>query len=196
MIKTILSTIAIIVGLILAINAALIWGIAHNQPELDQKADAVIVLGAAINSPSLKNRTLEGLEIYEQGKAEIMILSGGKIADPDISEAEYMEKVIKKNAAGEVNYVLEEDSHSTYESIVNAKRKLAEINPDADSIIIVSDSYHLARAVLLAKRLGFETVYWNSPSSGYYERGVLRYYYFREFAAMLNYIPKFIFGYK
>ncbi len=151
-------------------------------------------MGAAINSPSLKNRTLEALEIYEQEKAEVMILSGGKIADPDISEAEYMEKIINQNATAEVNYILEEDSHSTYDSLINAKKKLLEINPDADSIIIVSDSYHLARAVLLAKRLGFETVYWNSPSSGYYQRDVLRYYYFREFFAMLNYIPKFIFG--
>jgi uncharacterized SAM-binding protein YcdF (DUF218 family) len=174
---------------LLAADALLIWEVAHNQPHLEH-ADAIIVLGAAINTPALRNRTLEGLEIYEQGKADVMVLSGGKIAEEDISEADYMKKVIEKNAEGKVNYIIEDQSHNTYDNIKNSQAKLG----DKESIIIVSDSFHLARAVLMAKRAGFETVYWNSPSSGYYSRKELRYYYFREFIAMINYLPKFIFG--
>lgn len=189
MIKKILTYAAITLGLLLLADALLIWEVAHNQPEIDH-ADAIIVLGAAINTPALRNRTLEGLEIYEQGKADVMILSGGKIADEDISEAAYMKKVIDKNAKEKVNYILEEESHNTYDNIKNSKAKLG----DKDSIVIVSDSFHLARAVLMAKRAGFETVYWNSPSSGYYSRKELRYYYLREFVAIINYLPKFILG--
>lgn len=189
MIKKVLIYVAGFLIFLLAADAVLIWEVAHNQPEISH-ADAIIVLGAAINTPALRNRTLEGLEIYEQGKADVMILSGGKIAEEDISEAEYMKKVIDKNAQGKVNYILEEDSHNTYDNIKNSHKKLG----DKDSIIIVSDSFHLARAVLMAKRAGFETVYWNSPSSGYYSRKELRYYYLREFVAMINYLPKFIFG--
>lgn len=185
--------VALFLTLVLIADAVLVWGLAHHQPNIDH-ADAIIVLGAAINTPALRNRTLEGLEIYEQGKADVIILSGGKIADADISEAEYMQKIINKNKQGNVNSILEDQSHNTYDNIWLAKQKLKEVNPDADSIIIVSDSFHLARAVLLAKRAGFETVYWNSPSSGYYRRDELRYYYFREFIAMINYLPKFIFG--
>ena len=174
---------------LLAADAVLIWEVAHNQPEIDH-ADAIIILGAAINTPALRNRTLEGLEIYEQGKADVMVLSGGKIADEDISEAEYMKKVIDKNAKGKVNYILEEESHNTYDNIKNSQKMLG----DKESVVIVSDSFHLARAVLMAKRAGFETVYWNSPSSGYYSREELRFYYIREFVAIINYLPKFIFG--
>ncbi len=189
MIKRILIYLAVILVTLVALDAALIWGVAHSRPEI-KHADAVIILGAAINTPALTNRTKEALELYEQGKADVMVLSGGKIADADISEAEFMEKVIKKNANGEVNYILEEESHSTYDNINNSKAKLE----GKSSVIVVSDAFHLARAVLMAKRAGFEDVYWSAPSSGYYRRDELRFYYLREFVAMINYLPKFIFG--
>lgn len=189
MIKKIFTYGAIVFGLLLMANAALIWGVAHTRPEIPH-ADAVIILGAAINTPALTNRTKEGLELYEQGKADVMVLSGGKISDADISEAQYMEKVIRRNATGEVEYILEEESHNTYENITNSKAKLN----GKESVIVVSDAFHLARAVMMAKRAGFETVYWSAPSSGYYSRPELRFYYMREFVAMINYLPKFIFG--
>ncbi len=161
--------------------------IAKWRPEI-KKADSIIVLGAAINTPALYNRTLEGLHLYEQGKADVMILSGGKISAPDISEAEYMEKVIKKNATTEVPYVLEDKSHNTYENIFNSLAKI----PKKDSIIIVSDEFHLARAVLVAKRAGFDKVYWSSPKPDYYSEPELRHYYIREFFAMLSYLPRLL----
>lgn len=182
-----LFLIVLVVVLLLDIGFVLAMG--KWQPAIEE-SDAVIVLGAAINTPSIKNRTLEGLQLYEEGKADKMILSGGKIANADISEAEYMAKVISKNASGPVDFELEDQSRNTYDNINNSKAMLG----DADSIIIVSDEYHLARAFLLAKRAGFETVYWSAPDSSYYSEKDLRFYYFREFIAMLDYLPKFIFG--
>lgn len=193
MLKKIAIAIIGFLALLLFADVALVWGMAHYKPKI-KDADAIIVLGAAINTPALKNRTLKGLELYEAGKAGLMVLSGGKISDADISEAEFMAKVINKKSQEDVQYVLEEQSHNTYENIKNSKVKLAEIAPDADSVVVVSDAFHLARAVLMAKRAGFETVYWQAPSSGYYQRPELRFYYVREFAAMISYIPKFIFG--
>ncbi len=193
MIKKILISVGIFLGLLVVADVALVWGIAHVRPEI-KHADAVIILGAAINTPALTNRTMEGLGLYEQDNVDVMVLSGGKISDADISEAQYMEKVIKKNAKEKVDYILEQDSHNTYENIKNSKAKLVEEGKAHDSIIIVSDAFHLARGVLMAKRAGFDDVYWSAPSSGYYRRGELRFYYWREFVAMLNYIPKFITG--
>lgn len=189
MIKKISISLIVLVGALLALDAILIWGIAHTRPEI-KHADAIIILGAAINTPALTNRTKEGLRLYEEGKADVLVLSGGKIADADISEAQFMEKIIKKNAEGDVNYILEEESHNTYDNINNSKEKLG----DKESVIVVSDAFHLARAFLMAKRAGFETVYWSAPGSGYYSRPELRFYYIREFVAMINYLPKFIFG--
>lgn len=173
--------------LALVLNAALIFGFAHYRPEI-KKADAIIVLGAAINSKAAQNRAMEGLRLYEDGKAEVIVASGGKIADSDISEAQYMKKVIDKKAKSQAKVILEDKSGNTRENIKNSKEKL----PDAKSVIIVSDAFHLARGVMLAKNAGFEEVSWSSPNPNYYPKEELRYYYFREFFAMLNYLPIFL----
>lgn len=153
-----------------------------------QKADAIIVMGAAINSPALYNRSMEALEIYQSDFAPAMVLSGGRISDKDISEATYMQRAIQSKATKPLNLILDEDSHNTYENIRNSKSQL----PSAKSVIIVTDKFHIARSVIMAKSLGFEDVYWHAPKGEYYPRKELVYYYAREFAAMISYLPKFI----
>lgn len=190
LIKIILS----LAVLILLVNFGLIYGIAKSRPDI-ANADAAIILGAAINTPALTNRTMEGLRLYQDEKVHKLVLSGGKISDADISEAQYMEKVIKRFSEQPVEYILEDQSHSTYENIRNSKQKLAEAGiGEEGSVVIVSDEFHLARGVLMAKRAGFETVYWSAPKPDYYPAKDLRFYYLREFIAMLNYLPKFISG--
>ena len=185
----VIKIVILVVVIVIIADVIVVLGMAKFHPKFSH-ADKAIVLGAAINTPALKNRTLKALELYEQGKVDQLILSGGKISDSDISEAQYMEKVIKQNQDGNVKYVLEDGSHNTYENINNSKQELGE----NDSVVIVSDEFHLARAVLMAKRAGIETVYWESPDPGYYKWQELDFYYFREFVAMISYIPKFIFN--
>ncbi len=176
--------------LLFAVDLGVVLGFAHYRPTI-QKADAIIVLGAAINTPALYNRSLEGLKLFEQGKAGLLILSGGRISDKDISEAHYMRNVIVANSLGPPPpMVLEENSHTTFENIENSKA----LEPNVKSIIVVSDSFHLARGVLMAKRAGFSPVYWSSPLPSYYNDKNLLYYYLRETAALVDYIPKFIFN--
>ncbi len=155
-----------------------------------QKADAIIVLGAAINTPALYNRSLEGLRLYELGDAKVIVLSGGRISDKDISEAGYMQKTILANAHSGASLILEDQSHNTYENLTNTKEKIGQ----GKSVIIVSDEYHLARAVIMAKRLGFGPIYWSSPKPTYYKTSELAFYYLRELVAMFDYVPKFIMG--
>lgn len=183
-----------LVGAIILLNALFIYGVAHKQPNFEH-ADAAIILGAAINTPALSNRTKTALDLFQEGKVDRLVLSGGKIADSDISEAQYMEKVINRFSEENVTYILEDQSHNTYENIRNSKQKLLEAGQGTDSsVVIVSDEFHLARGVLMAKREGFETVYWKAPEPSYYSVKDLRFYYMREFFAMFSYIPKFIFG--
>ena len=147
-----------------------------------QKADAIIVLGAAINTPALYNRSLEGLRLYQEGKADVLVLSGGVDYPKSIPEAQYMENVILAAVNQEANHpspalpvkgredikeptiILENTSQSTLENIANSKKLI----PNARSVIIVSDTYHLARGVITAKAAGFSPVFWSSPDSGSY----------------------------
>ncbi len=186
----------IIQGLITAVAVVLVASLAfvtafaqYHRPV--GKADAIIILGAAINTPALYNRSLEGLRLYQAGDAPLMVLSGGVDYPKSISEAEYMRRVIVAHSSTTPNLILEAHSHSTYDNIENSKMLL----PKARSVIVVSDTFHMARAVTMAKAAGFGPVYWSSPdTSSYYPPGQMVYYYVREALAMVYYVPKFVLG--
>lgn len=183
----IIKILCFMAGVVIIADAIIVLGYANTTSNI-KTSDAIIVMGAAINSPALYNRTLKALELYEAGKAPLLILSGGKISEADITEAVYMQRVLQANAKQPLNLILEEQSNSTYENILNSKTKLGrELN-----IIIVTDKYHIARSVILAKAVGFKKVYWASPETKY-ETKELAYHYFREMAANIAYLPKLIF---
>lgn len=175
---------------VLILDVLIIVFFSFYRPSI-KKADAIVVLGAAINTSAAYNRSLEGLRLYQAGDAPVIILSGGQDYSGAISEARYMENVVESLSQDSTPIILEDQSHSTYDNLKNTK---AELGGQAGSLIIVSDSFHLARAVLVAKRLGFDPVYWSSPKPLYYNPSELLYYYTREVFAMLDYLPKFVRG--
>lgn len=185
-IKKIIKWVFIVFFVVVAIDATIVFSFAHSPSHIE-KADAIIVMGAAINSPAVHNRTLKALELYEQGMADVIVLSGGRISEEDISEATYMQRVLQQNTEQALNLILEEESTSTYENIRNSKEKLGK----GKSIIIVTDKYHIARSVLVAMRAGFTEITWASPEVELSNED-FSYHYLREMAAMINYIPKFI----
>ena len=188
-IKRIFFIFGIFIVVFLALDVGLVIGVGlWSRPLVP--ADAVVILGAAINSPALNQRTLAGFKIYQEGLVPTMVLSGGKISWHDMSEARGMLRTIEKETSENPEVLLDEASNDTLENLVNSKQLLGD---DTD-VIIVSDKYHLARAVLLAKRLGYDHVQWSSPSLSYYKKSDLVHYYFREMAAMIAYLPHFVLG--
>jgi uncharacterized SAM-binding protein YcdF (DUF218 family) len=187
LLKKIAKWMLIVCGAVVLLDAAVLAFFTFYHPQI-KHADAIVVLGAAINTPALYNRSLAGLALYREGKAPEIILSGGRKIDADISEAGNMQKVIQKNSTTAAPIILEDRSRTTYENIHNIKAKA----PGVTSIIIVSDEFHLARAVLVALRAGYYPVYWSAPPPTYYRKSELMYYYFREGAALLDYVPKFL----
>ena len=119
------------------------------------------MLGAAINTQEIYYRSLEGLKLYQEGDAPVIVLSGGQDFPRAQTEAAFMQKIIKANSATSVPLILENQSHSTYDNMKNTE---AIIGPDK-SVIIVSDGYHLARGVLMAEREGLKVwFYWDAPN--------------------------------
>lgn len=158
------------------------------MPPAGAPADVAIVLGAAPNSPAIHFRALQGYELYHQGYAKQLILSGGVTSSLDESEAQNMNRFLLKQGL-DARALLEEKSTNTLENLENSKRLV----PGVGSVVVVSDAYHLPRAYLVAKAVGFSRVYWSAPSSNYYKPAELAWYYGREFAAVLVYIPKLVF---
>lgn len=162
------------------------------HPAVPPKVDAVVILGAKVGTPALEHRALEGLQYYQQGKANTLVLSGGQGQGESTTEAQAMEKVISTHVAKTHSkmprLILETKSTDTFQNLTNSKRLI----PNAKAVVIVSDCYHLERAVAIAKHTGFGKVYWNSPKPTYYANLDLAHYYVREAIAMIVYAPRLI----
>jgi len=116
--------------------------------------DCIIILGAGIwgdkPSPMLEDRLLEGIKLYQNGVSDKIIMSG------DHGRKEYDEVNIMKNYAIEKgipseNIFMDHAGFSTYESIYRAKDIF-----EAKKVVIVTQKYHLYRALYIANRLGLE----------------------------------------
>ena len=116
--------------------------------------DCIIILGAGIwgdkPSPMLEDRLLEGIKLYQNGASDKIIMSG------DHGRKEYDEVNIMKNYAIEKgipseNIFMDHAGFSTYESIYRAKDIF-----QAKKIVIVTQKYHLYRALYIANQLGLE----------------------------------------
>ena len=116
--------------------------------------DCIIILGAGIwgdkPSPMLEDRLLEGIKLYKNNVSNKIIMSG------DHGRKEYDEVNIMKNYAIEKgipseNIFMDHAGFSTYESIYRAKDIF-----QAKKVIIVTQKYHLYRALYIANSLGLE----------------------------------------
>lgn len=116
-----------------------------------------IVLGAGVNNgePSRVlsqriNATKEFMALYPE---TVIILSGGKVEDENLSEAECMQNELIKSGVDKDRLILEDKSKTTVENFEFLKEILKEIAPDTKEITIISSDTHLYRACFLAKKL-------------------------------------------
>ena len=167
----ILIVIAIIcIILVLSINFYVV-GIAKNKMIKDndysllKDVDCILILGAGIwgdkPSPMLQDRLDEGIKLYNEGIAPKIIMSG------DHGREEYDEVNIMKEYAIEQgvpseDIFMDHAGFSTYESIYRAKEIF-----DADNIVIVTQEYHLYRALYIADKLNINAYGVNSDPRKY-----------------------------
>lgn len=129
---------------------------------LDAKADGTneyaIVLGAKvrIDGPSLSLRyRLESALEYANDYPDVkLILSGGQGPDEHMSEAEAMRIYLVENGIEEERLLLESESTSTYENMVNSKNLLPST---IQSVTIITSDFHVARARMIARSLNLQT---------------------------------------
>lgn len=158
---------AVIVLLILAIiytitNAVTIC-IFSNKDE-KTKSDAAIILGASTYndevSPVYKERINHGIELYNEGYVDKLIVTGGMGKGNDISDAESAKNYAVMCGIPQNDIFVEDKSTITQENLENSKAIINENN--LKTAIIVSDPLHMRRAMLLAKDAGI-TAY-SSPT--------------------------------
>ncbi len=119
------------------------------------KADAILVLGAGVRddgtpSDMLADRLDQGIALYKSGAADYLVMSG------DHGREHYDEVNVMKRYAIDAGVpseaiFMDHAGFSTYESMYRA-RDVFEL----ESVIVVTQEYHLYRALYVADELGLE----------------------------------------
>ncbi len=117
--------------------------------------DCIIVLGAGVRkdgtpSPMLKDRLDKGIELYNQGLAPKIIMSGDH-GQHRYDEVNTMKKYAINKGVPSEDIFMDHAGFSTYESIYR-ERDVFEVK----KAIIVTQKYHMYRALYIADKLGLE----------------------------------------
>ncbi len=120
-------------------------------------ADCVLVLGAGVRddgSPShmLEDRLKTGVALYDSGTAPKLLMSGDH-GSKDYNEVSVMKDFALERGIASENIFMDHAGFSTYESLYRARDVFK-----AKKIVIVSQGYHLYRALYIAQSLGIDAV--------------------------------------
>ncbi len=149
----IVSILVVVLGINFYVKASVSKNIIEDIEKLElQDIDCILILGAGIwnnkPSPMLKDRLLMGLDLYEKDVASKIIVSGDH-GKEDYDEVNVMKNYLVENKVPSENVFMDHAGFSTYDSIYRAKEIFK-----AKNVVIVTQKYHLYRALYIAKSLG------------------------------------------
>ncbi len=98
----------------------------------------------------LEDRLLEGINLYNNNVSDKLIMSGDH-GKKDHDEVNIMKNYAIEKGIPSENIFMDHAGFSTYESIYRAKSIF-----NAKKVIIVTQNYHLYRALYIANKLGLE----------------------------------------
>jgi len=162
------ATILLIARLITAIHSI---GRVYSVEDIPNER-AAIVFGAGLwrdgsPTPVLRDRVQTASELYFQGKVEKLLMSG------DNSTMDYDEPTAMKNYALELGIpekaiVLDYAGRRTYDTCYRAKEIFG-----LESAILVTQEFHLSRALYLCEKLGIESTGVNADQRVYLKRSIV-----------------------
>ena len=116
--------------------------------------DVSLVLGCAVRrdgtpSPMLEDRIKTGVSLYGAGLGDLILMSGDRHEGYD--EVSAMEQEAKKLGVPAEKIAIDPTGFSTYDSIANLLEQYK-----GKRVLIVTQTYHLYRALYIAEKLGIE----------------------------------------
>lgn len=123
-----------------------------------RRADCAIILGAAAYhnkpSPVFTERINQGIRLYRENRVRHLILTGGFGEGAAFAESEVAFKYCLERGVPQSALLLETNSQTTYQNLTEAKALME--TQGWTSALVVSDPWHLKRAVRIAKTLGIQ----------------------------------------
>ncbi len=185
-----LKLILILAGLftLLVLAARLTTGL-YARPKIYSSSEVptrrvAIVFGAGLwrdgsATPVLYDRVQTAAELYHAGKVEVLLMSGDN-RFVDYNEPAVMREVALSLGVPEEAIVLDYAGRRTYDTCYRA-RDIFQV----DEVILVTQAFHLPRALYLCNQLGVEAVGVEADQRIYRKSSML-YWNLRELMATLN----------
>lgn len=160
--------------------------IVSGDSELLTDIDYMVILGAGIRrgkpSPMLEDRLKTGISLYNNDISNKILITGDHMND-DYDEVTVMKNYLLEHGIPEEDIITDNYGISTYDSIYRVKNVYK-----SNKVVIVSQRYHLYRALFLSDNLDLKS---------YGVEADLRYYYgqwYREIREILARNKDFIKG--
>ena len=149
--------------------------------KLSNDFDCIIILGAGVKSNGtptdmLRDRLLTGHEAYKHLDSPILV--SGDSENIDYTETATMKQFLMDKGIPEDNIISDGYGLSTYESIWRAKNVYGY-----NKILIISQKYHLHRAIYIAQELGMTAYGVDGALTTYGKQPI---YSFREYLARIK----------
>ena len=124
------------------------------KTEFTDNFDCILVLGAGVRDgqprPMLQDRLDYAIELYKKGVAPKLIMSGDH-GRKDYDEVNIMKQYAIDQGVPSEDIFMDHAGFSTYESVYRA-----EYIFKVESMIIVTQKYHLFRALYISNKLGIK----------------------------------------
>lgn len=173
LVATFLSLFIVISAVVVAANMLVLAKGERIVSELDgdKRYDCILVLGAGLRadgtpSDMLRDRLTVGVELYKKGASDVLLLSGDRSGD-DYDEVSAMETFCLESGVPSDAIVKDGEGYSTYESIKNLKERT-----EYTDVIIVTQKYHLYRALYIANKMDISATGFSADLRGYIGQGM------------------------
>jgi len=128
--------------------------------------DVIVVLGAAqydgSPSPQLEARLDHSIDLWTQGVAPRLVVTGGNQEGDRFTEASASAQYLVDRGVPAAVIVQEAAGTTTYESLAGARDLLDD---SVETVLIVTDPYHAQRSRLIAAEVGFTAYVSPAPES-------------------------------
>jgi len=149
---------------VLVVGGAVYW---QARSALPHEADAIVVMGAAQYNgrPSavFQARLDHAYNLYQQGYAPLVVLTGGKMPGDAYTEAESGRQYLIERGMPASDILYENEGRDTWQSMRGVSDLLEGSN--VESLLIVTDGFHLLRSEMMARNLGFTAYGSSAPNS-------------------------------
>ena len=157
----------------------------YNEAREVPARPVAIVFGAGVwpdgsLSPMLAGRVDGGIDLYRTGRVTKLLMTGDN-GSVDYDEVSAMRDYAIRKGIPPMDIVRDHAGFSTYESCHRARSIFG-----VSSAILVTQRYHLPRAIFTCSNLGIEAVGFGVPDWGTYNSALLLRYNVREVASTIK----------